>query len=266
MDKHQTLICKTLKEIGYRHGLWKVFSDWVAMMALAISNAIDKTQFDEREAEYMRRVKGYTGEEVNQLAQLLGALTASLDVHHDALGEIFMALELGNKSRGQFFTPYPLSLMMAQMVFQQARPMIESHGFITVIEPACGAGGMVIAAAEALLLQELNYQQCMHVTAIDIDITAVHMCYVQLSLLHIPAKVVHGNALNRQFHSLWYTPAHVMGFWPGKLKRRLREAAACDPRPGECPEQAMHTEAAAVADHILPSRENRKKFEQMALF
>jgi hypothetical protein len=59
----------------------------------------------------------------------------------------------------------------------------------------------------------------MHATCIDIDATAAHMAYVQLSLLHIPAIVVHGNTLSMEQWGYWLTPAHVLGFWDAKLKR-----------------------------------------------
>jgi hypothetical protein len=41
----------------------------------------------------------------------------------------------------------------------------------------------------------------------------VHMAYVQLSLLGIPAVVVHGNALSLDVWGVWYTPAHVLVGW-----------------------------------------------------
>ena len=78
---------------------------------------------------------------------------------------------------------------------------------------------MVIAAAHALQDQGINYQQCMHVVACDIDIVAVHMSYIQLSLLHIPAVVYHSNSLSLEVWSEWKTPAHVLGFWDDKLNR-----------------------------------------------
>ena len=53
-----------------------------------------------------------------------------------------------------------------------------------------------IATAQALRDEGINYQQAMHATCIDIDATAVHMAYVQLTLLHIPVIVIHGNALS----------------------------------------------------------------------
>jgi hypothetical protein len=59
----------------------------------------------------------------------------------------------------------------------------------------------------------------MHVVAQDLDLKACHMAYVQFSLLHIPAVVVHGNTLACEERSRWNTPAHVMGGWDWKLRR-----------------------------------------------
>lgn len=46
-----------------------------------------------------------------------------------------------------------------------------------------------------MLSQGVNYQQT-HVTAVGVDIRAVHMAYLQLSLLHVPAIIIHGNSLS----------------------------------------------------------------------
>ena len=56
------------------------------------------------------------------------------------------------------------------------------------------------------------------------------LTYIQLSLLHIPAIVVHGNALSMKQWEVWLTPAHVLGFWNVNLKRdaRGKEAQEAD--------------------------------------
>jgi len=105
------------------------------------------------------------------------------------------------------------------MTMGDAQAHITGKGFITVSEPACGAGAMVIACAQALREQGVNYQRCMHVTATDLDATAAHMAYLQLSLLHIPAVVVHGNSLAVTEFAHWVTPAHVLGGWDLKFRR-----------------------------------------------
>ncbi|MCP4407349.1 MAG: hypothetical protein GY807_06235 [Gammaproteobacteria bacterium] len=87
------------------------------------------------------------------------------------------------------------------------RQVIAERGFMRANEPACGAGAMIIALCTELKAAGINYQQALHVIAQDIDIRAVHMTYLQLSLLHCPAIIIQG-----------ITPAYILGFWNGKLR------------------------------------------------
>jgi type I restriction-modification system DNA methylase subunit len=134
----------------------------------------------------------------------------------------FHELELHNKWAGQFFSPYPLCRMMAAMTLgdeAELRERISQRGFITASEPAVGSGAMVIALAHAMKDLGINYQQHLHVTAVDVDAKCVHMAYVQLALLHIPAVIVHGNSLSLEEHARWYTTAHILDGWRLKLAR-----------------------------------------------
>lgn len=220
-NDHQAELGKLLRQLGYRHGPWQVFRDFVAMCAIAISNAVDKRQFAAREAEYLTIVARYCKEEADELARGFALVTLGLEVGMcDFLGSLFMSMEMGDTWKGQFFTPYEVSYLMASMTMGRgAANEIERKGFITVSDPCVGGGAMVIAAAHALQDAKINYQQHMHAVAVDIDIVAVHMAYVQLSLLHIPAVVYHGNSLSLETWSAWRTPAHVLGLWDAKLRR-----------------------------------------------
>jgi hypothetical protein len=89
--------------------------------------------------------------------------------------------------------------------------------------------------------QGFHDQKQVHVTAIDIDQTAVHMGYVQLFLLHIPAVVLRGDTLRMEMEDHWATAAHVLDLWEWKLRRAKKEqeekaeAAAtvvAEPEPG----------------------------------
>lgn len=234
-DPHRELLA-LFKAFGHRHSLHEVFSDFVEISALAISNAVDRHQFAAREMRYLEIAKRYEGDDRERFAKMFGALTLTFedrvqqlvpngDGLADVLGQTYMMLELGNDRAGQFFTPYNVSKMMARMNIGDGNPFIDRDGFVTISEPACGAGGMVIACADALHDAGQNYQQTMHATCIDIDPRCVHMAYVQLSLLNIPAIVVHGNALSVEAWASWFTPAHVLGGWGAKLRlKRFREA------------------------------------------
>jgi hypothetical protein len=190
------------------------------MSALAIANAVDFARREKREARYMDIVSRYDRDELERFARMLACLVEALDGEfHDAMGKLFMALELGNHWHGQFFTPYELALLMAQMQLHDAAELIKARGYVTVSEPAAGAGGMVIAVAQAVRDAGLNYQKVIHVTAQDLDSTAAHMCYVQMSLLHIPGVVIAGDTLRMTESDRWYTPAHFMGLWEWRLRR-----------------------------------------------
>ncbi|WP_020423682.1 N-6 DNA methylase [Cupriavidus sp. WS] len=226
--------------VGRRHAMHEVFSDFVEMSALAISNAVDRHHFEEREERYLAVAKKYGRDELTLFPEMLGALTLvfeervqtwvpSGDGLGDILGQTFMMLDLGNSGTGQFFTPYSVSRTMARMTIGDGKPFVERDGFVTLLEPTCGAGGMVIACADALHDAGLNHQQAMHATCIDIDPRCVHMTYLQMALLHIPGIVIHGNGLTGESWSRWFTPAHILGGWGRKLRRHRQDGEADAP-------------------------------------
>ena len=53
---------------------WQVWSDWITISAIAVSNATDKSHFDEREQQYMTIVKKYTKQEVDAFADMFSIL------------------------------------------------------------------------------------------------------------------------------------------------------------------------------------------------
>lgn len=217
-----------LRSLSHRHTVYQVFSDFVALSAYALSNAVDLRSFDEREAAYLQIVRKYERSEVDVFPQALAELVQAFEpvageiVFDDVLGRLFMDLSLANDASGQFFTPYSLAQALARMTLGDKASLdaaIEERGFVRASEPAVGGGALVIALAEAMHREGINYQQHLHVTAVDVDARAVHMAYVQLSLLHVPAVIIHGNTLSLQEWGRWYTPAHVLGGWNAKLAR-----------------------------------------------
>jgi hypothetical protein len=79
--------------------------------------------------------------------------------------------------------------------------------------------------------RQLNYQQFLHVTATDIDLTVVHVAYIQFALLHIPAILIHGETLMLETWGYWVTPAHVIGLWDAHLDKRFHTPV--EPRAGD---------------------------------
>lgn len=256
-DEHQQAVVHTIRSLSNMHGLERTWSDWVEMCALSIANAVDRSQFEQREKRYMEIVRRYDQASLQQLAKAFAQLVECWDDRvtsgrfGDVLGSTFMMLDMGNAGTGQFFTPYEVSRLMASMIMGDHKALagqVETRGFLRLMEPACGAGGMIIASAHAAHDAKINYQQAMHVTAIDIDQRCVHMTYVQLALLNIPAVVIHGNALTGEEWGHWYTPAHVLGGWATRLRQRDTVDAMLDVLTA--PETVDTMAPAATADSV----------------
>jgi hypothetical protein len=210
---------KLIRSVCHRHQLWRVFGDFCEAAAISLANAIAKDPA--REERYLKIVGAYEPAEVAVFPKLLGLTTLALEqLDCDFLGEAFMALELGSHWHGQFFTPLALCRAMAELTLDDdVARTVADRGFVTVQEPAAGAGAMVIGFAGAMRARGLEPQSQLHVVAIDKDPTAAHMCFVQLALLGIPAQVVVGDTLRMELREAFYTPAHWLGLWDRKLAR-----------------------------------------------
>ena len=207
-------IVKLFETCRYSHDLYTVFSDWCECVAISLSNPIDLVHFDKREARYLEIARKYDRPPMATFTQIMGEVTMAMeDRPQDILGATFHALELHNKAKGQFFTPYTVCQLMARMLAgsqEDMRASIEKRGFMLAMEPAAGSGAMIVAA-------------------VDIDRRAVDMAYIQFSLLHIPAIVLVGDSLAMRFHEEWHTLAHIMGGWNAKLREAQREGKGAAP-------------------------------------
>ena len=96
---------KIFNKLAYRFSPWEVWKDFIVMFACAISNSLDKTHYEEREALYLKTIQKYNKEERELFPQLAAETVIALEENQeqDFLGDIFMNLGLGNKSGGQFF-------------------------------------------------------------------------------------------------------------------------------------------------------------------
>lgn len=209
-------IIKLIESIGYKHGIQTVFDDYLTIASCAVSNAVDKVHFEEREAHYMETIKKYDKEECQKFVELhtmvVNALEQSL-YSADLLGEVFHSLNLSNSGNGQFFTPIHIADFMAEVLLNSNCKEIDAKGYITLCEPTCGSGVMVIAAANSLYKNHYNPSQNMCVLACDNDIRCAKMTYIQLSYLGIPAVVIHGDTLLVEEYARYYTPVYMIDGW-----------------------------------------------------
>lgn len=200
-----------------RHQIW---SDFIIMSACAISNACDRRFFDVREAMYMDCVKKYKREEAEVFPEMLSLVVIAFEINpeQDFLGEIFGSLRLHNEWRGQFFTPYHVAKLMADINTGSLVKDIEEKGTVSVSDCCCGAGCLLIAFANSAKRAGVNYQRNILFVAQDVDLIAGLMCYIQLSILGCKAYIKIGNSLTEPIttdsvidETFWFTPMYRMG-------------------------------------------------------
>lgn len=128
------------------------------------------------------------------------------DPWNDILGSVYMAVaSRGTQGAfGQFFTPFPIAQFMAMSLLGE--PTGHRHTLdtlITVLEPACGSGVMLLAFARAVIENVgPSALRAYSFTAVDLDCTVARIAAAQLlTCLCVTATtlgelvVLHGNSL-----------------------------------------------------------------------
>ena len=218
---YQKEFCSLIDRHASRYSRWQIWNDFLYLSAAALANVFPIPEREEREKQYLSVIGRYTAEEQKIFPEMLTIVTLALDENpeQDFLGSLYHRLELQQEQKGQFFTPYDISRFMAEIQFagRNEKEELEQNGYISVNDPACGAGAMLIAFANATKRNGLNYQKQVLFVAQDIDHTAAMMCYIQLSLLGCPAVVIIGDTLVKpMFHpdnEVWYTPFYHLNRW-----------------------------------------------------
>lgn len=181
--------------------------------------------FDANETEYMRIVKHCQKpkETMSDLSVMLGCTASALAAEPvDFIGPIFETLA-ADAGMGQFFTPYSVSRMMAEMTIgTDPQKLIDGKGFISLCEPACGVGGMMLAANQVLRDRGVDLARHAHWVATDVDYRAVCGAFIQATLTECSATIIHGNTLSLETWMVAATPAALL--YPKKFP---------DPPPAE---------------------------------
>lgn len=194
-----------LDSIDQSRSRYEVFCDWLLVCALAYAQV---SHFEQRrEDRYRGLISKYKEKDRGRFAELL-AITATAFTDKDGtprfqdfLGNVYMCCGFGSSQQGQFFTPYCLCQMTAKL--QGVR---EKDRIMKVNDPAVGGGALLIAYAEQLWENGINYQQYMLGCGTDISINSCCMCMIQCSLLGIPAIITHGDTLSLKVYEQWETP------------------------------------------------------------
>ena len=139
---------KIFREMCYARNAWQVWEDLISATACSLANSTDpdktNVQYKEREREYAQCIKRLGG--VDKPAKCFAIMVEALerDPEQDFLGGLYMELNLGNHWKGQFFTPYHICDFMAKITEGDIDGEIEKRGFISIFDPACGAGASIL--------------------------------------------------------------------------------------------------------------------------
>lgn len=209
----------------------------MSVFACAIANCVETNPVrrEAREKEYKKCIQQLGGVEIP--AQMLVLLTIAYErkPEQDFLGSCFMELNLGNHWKGQFFTPYEVCRLMAEMTLDPSlEATIDKNGWASINDCACGAGAILIAAANTLQAHGRNYQTKALFVAQDLDRVAAMMRFIQLSLLGCAGYVVVVDSLSnpivgdtllpseQEGQEFWFTPMYFRAEWSmRKLARKL---------------------------------------------
>lgn len=220
---HGKKLIDIFQKLCYSRSSWQVWADFIISSACALNAPIEC--LNERNKEFQQCLDRLG--DIKLLDEMFQELVAALDENpeQDFLGEMFMALGLGNHWKGQFFTPYSVCRLMSEMTIAKAVSKIKEKGWASINDPACGAGATLIAAANILKARGVNYQLNALFVAQDIDRIAALMCYIQLSLLGCAGYVVVGDSLRHpctgpvlfphkaEELDIWYTPMFAHEVW-----------------------------------------------------
>lgn len=208
----------------YDRSYYDIVSDFFEMSAIAIRNAVDlrpsREMYEER---YLQTAKHYKPQQIQDFGLALALFQTEIAKavqggaqFQDWAGEIFMESKTSNAALGQFFTPYAVSQLPPRCVLGskdiKAKIAADPNYVFTISEPTCGAGGMIVAIIEELHKQNINYAWNVFVDCGDTDARCVHMTYLTLSLLGVPAVVRRGDALMLKYTEDWLTPAYIFAY------------------------------------------------------
>ena len=235
---------KQLPKVASSYDTHTIFGDVCRMSAIALQSAISmrKGEKDALEAEYQTYAAKYGKDGTERISHLFALVVEALEFQRsDFLGHVYEELNATKKGWGQFFTPDSVSRMMARCTMP-GDGEIEPGRIITLSDPACGAGALLIEAAEAFIANG-GRQGDVLLYANDIDTTATDIAYIQFSLLGYPAVVSRMDSLSKEVYN---GPWHTIGYFAHAMPMRLMW------RNGSAKQAASPVEGEATPSPVSP--------------
>ena len=193
-----TRIANHLHRITHQH-FFTTFDDWLALAVNA---------FLRDEEAYMAIMRRYGPREApmgekdhpaDHFARALGTwMQAMKQEPADYLGRVYEEQAVTNHYAGQFFTPEPLTELMAQITMPDDLP-----NTAVVADPACGSGRMLIAG--------IRRNRFATFLGTDTDLTCVHMTALNCLVRNANTYVIHGNSLSLETWGGFYVRRSPFG-------------------------------------------------------
>lgn len=199
---------KKFEKVAHGQSYYETWVAFVATFAAFIATAsMNPSKWLVEKGESAMGSIMATYDEMNELHE---ATVEAFEIapFQDLLGDAYMRLGIGSRENGQFFTPYHLSRLMADMgvTRDEAERDIAEHGYVTLNDPAAGGGANLIAAAATLKSYGINYQQNAFFVAQELSEMTALACYIQMSLLGMPGIVLIGDTLRMDYRFELWTP------------------------------------------------------------
>ncbi|MDH4164754.1 MAG: N-6 DNA methylase, partial [Nitrospirota bacterium] len=191
---------------GYDH--WSVFDDWLELILTALMR---------NDPEYLKIMSRYRNNaepgsrEADHFANAFGLLMQRMaETNSELLGEIYEAWEITNRHAGQFFTPWTVCQLMAQLTGPPAAGA-------SVNDPCSGSGRLLVATARITPARDLD---TITFVAQDIDRTCVVMTALNMTFFNLNAYIFEGNSLGLEIHRAYQTTRSSIG---GSIREMPKE-------------------------------------------
>lgn len=199
---------------AYGSSYEQVFDDFLTICIACVTRN-PETGLSYYEDEYMRIIEPYKAlGTLKYFPELFAELILYMEENkdnsqgNDLLGSFFEQ-ELSRGRNGQFFTPFHVCLMMAQITKG------EETKSVNVLDPSCGSGRMLLAFAKDSKFFHGYY-------GIDIDLRCAKITAINLFLNGLKGEVMCGDSLARDDFRFGYK---ISIFPLGIFKIEVKEAS-----------------------------------------
>lgn len=197
-----------LNTVSTRTGydLGRVFERWVGLLCAAFEGD------NETHTEIIDDLASHCtdpDEAASAIADAFAKALGELSLQHDktgqpVLGDVYMVIGRSSDRLGQFFTPYNVAKMMAEVQLLSGRAPEDATPAdpLTIADSSCGSARLLVAAALKIDAQT-NEPVPIYVQGTDIDPICAKMAAINLTMFSIPGRIYHGDSLSGEMHAAW---------------------------------------------------------------